>query len=76
MTRKKRRNRGSRARGASPSHWLNLGLTIMVLGLLLLGIQVLGDGTASCFMQITTPPTAGENTPSAPVEPPSLDTSP
>lgn len=48
----------------------------MVLGLLLLGIQVLGDGTASCFMQITTPPTAGENTPSAPVEPPSLDTSP
>ena len=57
-SRKNHRSRGRRTHGATPAHWLNLGLSILVLILLILGIQTLGNGTAGCFMHLTAPHTA------------------
>ena len=51
-------------------------LTIMVLVLLLVGIQVLGDGTASCFMQVSTPPAGNDSDVLHSSGPPELDVSP
>ena len=43
-------------------HWLNLMLTIVALAIVLLSVRQLGDGAASCVMEVAGPADATDAT--------------